>query len=170
MMTKWLLKKGFGKNYCKDPAQYIRLISFTPPANKPAELHRINILVIEIGFPKKSGQAVPHQTQFQLLQIIKTLQSRFYKNQFFKNSFIPIWRKFLDKLCQKQGLRLHCISAGHGFCKNNLHPSLASFGENICGVVFFLQRPCFCWNLFQGWVATIWTNEAYADFKHLLNN
>ena len=32
-----------------DPAQYTHLISFTPPANKPGELHRINILVIEIG-------------------------------------------------------------------------------------------------------------------------
>ena len=105
MMTKWLLKKRLGKNYCKDPAHYIRLISFTPPANKPAELHRINILVIEIGFPKKSGQAVPHQTQFQLIQIIKTIQSRLDKYQLFKNSFIPIWRKFLDSLCQKQGLR-----------------------------------------------------------------
>ena len=29
--------------------QYTRLISFTPPANKPGELHRINVLVIEIG-------------------------------------------------------------------------------------------------------------------------
>ena len=50
-----------------DPAQYTRLISFMPAANKPGELHRIKILVIEIGFPKKSGPAVPHQTQFQLL-------------------------------------------------------------------------------------------------------
>jgi len=31
------------------PAQYTRLISFTPPANKPGELHWINVLVIEIG-------------------------------------------------------------------------------------------------------------------------
>ena len=29
-----------------DPAQYTRLISFTPAANKLGELHRINILVI----------------------------------------------------------------------------------------------------------------------------
>ena len=53
--------------YRTDPTHYTRLIFITPAANKPGELHRINILVIEIGFPKKSGQAVPHQTQFQLL-------------------------------------------------------------------------------------------------------
>ena len=39
----------FERYISKDPAQYIRLISFTPAANKPGELHRINILVIEIG-------------------------------------------------------------------------------------------------------------------------
>ena len=32
-----------------DPAQYSRLIAFTPAANKPGELHRIKIWVIEIG-------------------------------------------------------------------------------------------------------------------------
>jgi len=32
-----------------DPMQYTRLISFTPSANKPGELHRTNIWVIEIG-------------------------------------------------------------------------------------------------------------------------
>jgi hypothetical protein len=32
-----------------NPAQYPQLISFTPPANKPGELHRIMIVVIEIG-------------------------------------------------------------------------------------------------------------------------
>ena len=32
-----------------DPAQYTHLISFTPPANKPGELHRINVLVIEVA-------------------------------------------------------------------------------------------------------------------------
>ncbi len=32
-----------------NPAQYSRLISVTPAANKPGELHRINILVIEIA-------------------------------------------------------------------------------------------------------------------------
>jgi hypothetical protein len=51
--------------------QYTLLISFTPAANKPGELHRINILVIEIGFPKKSGPAVPTQTQFQINQFVK---------------------------------------------------------------------------------------------------
>ena len=55
---------GCAKNYYKDPSQYSRLISFTSAANKSGELHRMNILVIEIGFPKKSGPAVPHQTQF----------------------------------------------------------------------------------------------------------
>ena len=30
------------------PAQYTRLISISPPANKSVELYRINILVIEI--------------------------------------------------------------------------------------------------------------------------
>lgn len=35
--------------YYKDPAQYTRLISFTPAANKPGELCRIRILGIEIG-------------------------------------------------------------------------------------------------------------------------
>ncbi|MEO6732094.1 MAG: hypothetical protein ABIN01_12820 [Ferruginibacter sp.] len=33
----------------EDPAQYTRLISFTPAANKPGELRRINTLEIEIG-------------------------------------------------------------------------------------------------------------------------
>ena len=45
---------GYLKDFPKEkivahPAQYTRLISFTPPANKPGELHRINILVIEIS-------------------------------------------------------------------------------------------------------------------------
>ena len=31
------------------PAQYTRLISLAPAANKPGELHRIMIVVIEIG-------------------------------------------------------------------------------------------------------------------------
>jgi hypothetical protein len=59
------------KNIEPDLVQYTHLISFTPSANKPGELHRINILVIEIGFPKKSGPAVPTQTQFQMNQIAK---------------------------------------------------------------------------------------------------
>jgi hypothetical protein len=33
----------------EDPAQYTRLIFFTPAANKPGELRRINTLEIEIG-------------------------------------------------------------------------------------------------------------------------
>ncbi len=45
----------------------------TPPANKPGELCRLKILVIEIGFPKNRDRLVPHQTQFQLLQIVKML-------------------------------------------------------------------------------------------------
>ena len=32
-----------------DPAQYTHLISFTPLANKPGEMHRIMIVFIEIG-------------------------------------------------------------------------------------------------------------------------
>lgn len=32
-----------------DPMQYSRIISFKPPANKPGELRRIMIVVIEIG-------------------------------------------------------------------------------------------------------------------------
>ncbi len=36
----------------------------TPPANKPGELCRLKILVIEIGFPKNRDRLVPHQPQF----------------------------------------------------------------------------------------------------------
>ena len=64
-------KSRLDKNYCNAPAQYNQLISFTPPANNLGELHRIMKLGIEIGFPKKSGPAVPTQTQFQINQIVK---------------------------------------------------------------------------------------------------
>jgi hypothetical protein len=44
-----------------DPAQYTRLISFTPSANKPGELHRIMIVVIEIGsFLTKHNSRYPN--------------------------------------------------------------------------------------------------------------
>jgi hypothetical protein len=62
----------FAKIIAMTPAQYTRLISISPPANKSVELHRINVLVIEIGFPKKFGLAVPTQTQFLISQIVKT--------------------------------------------------------------------------------------------------
>ena len=39
----------FPRGILKVLAQYSRLISFTPAANKPGELHLVNILVIEIG-------------------------------------------------------------------------------------------------------------------------
>ena len=42
-------KSILDENYCNDPVQYTRLIFFTPPANKPGVLHRIMIVVIEIG-------------------------------------------------------------------------------------------------------------------------
>ena len=42
-------KSILSKNYCNDPMQYTRLIFFTPSANKPGELHWINVLVLEIG-------------------------------------------------------------------------------------------------------------------------
>jgi len=51
-----------------DTAQYIRLISFTPAANKPGELCRIKRLGIEIGFAARCKK-LSCQTQFQLLQI-----------------------------------------------------------------------------------------------------
>ncbi|MEO7048627.1 MAG: hypothetical protein ABI091_25225, partial [Ferruginibacter sp.] len=56
------------KNYCKDPIQYTRVISFTPAANKPGELHRINILAIEIG----SYLAQHNFSYFKLLRGCKT--------------------------------------------------------------------------------------------------
>jgi hypothetical protein len=37
------------ENYCNNPVQYTHLIFLTPAANKPGELHRINIWGIEIG-------------------------------------------------------------------------------------------------------------------------
>ena len=93
------------------------------------------------------------------------LQNRFYKNQLFKNSFILIWRKFLDRVFQKQGLRSGRIQGQTcpGYCKNNLHPPRR--------IVLFLQKLCFCQILFQGQVATIRTNKTYAkicfhDFTH----
>ena len=61
------LTKTIAKTRCIPPVLFLlrlRQISL-------GELHRINILVIEIGFPKKSGQAVPHQTQFRIDQIVK---------------------------------------------------------------------------------------------------
>ena len=73
------LEKTIAKTPCSTPV----LFFFTPSANNPGELHRINILVIEIWL-------VPHQTQFQLLQIIVTLQNRWYNNPLLKNSFILI--------------------------------------------------------------------------------
>jgi len=96
------------------------------------------------------------------------------KRNEFKNSFIHICRKFLDRFWQKQRLRPAKIQGQHWprVLQKQSPPrfSLRRGGENICGVVFFLQKRCFCQTLFQGRVATIRTNEAYADFKHLLNN
>lgn len=61
-----IAQKKTGQNYCKDPMQYTRLILFTPAANKPAELHRINILVIEIGpcLPNHNFRVIKWQRLF----------------------------------------------------------------------------------------------------------
>ena len=48
---------------------------------------RINVLVIEIGFPKKSGPAVPTQTQFQINQIVR-MTKRLHKKR--------TWQKLLQ--------------------------------------------------------------------------
>ncbi|MDB5277342.1 MAG: hypothetical protein JWR61_2297 [Ferruginibacter sp.] len=42
-------KIDFAKIIAVTPAQYTRLISISPAANKPGELHRTMRLVIEIG-------------------------------------------------------------------------------------------------------------------------
>ena len=69
-MIKWLLKKRIGKNYCKDPMQYTLIISFPPPANKTWEMHRINLLVVEIGYLKNRDRLYLTKHNSRLIKIV----------------------------------------------------------------------------------------------------
>ena len=63
--------------YLSDPAQYTCLISFTPVANKPGELHRINMLVIEIG-----SYLTIHNSRMFEIKTVQIFSADFYTKYF----------------------------------------------------------------------------------------
>lgn len=109
------------------PVQYIRLISFTPSANQPGELYRISVLVIEIG-----SYLANHNSSYFKLQ--KSHKEDFIKIHSLKTPSSLSGAKFLTGFAKKQGLHLHCIAVGHGFCKKYPLRFRCFCGINRCAI------------------------------------
>ena len=89
--------------YLSDPAQYTCLISFTPVANKPGELHRISMLVIEIG-----SYLTIHNSRMFEIKTVQIFSADFYTK------------------CLKPLLRTHLFSDSLIIDCSNTHSSLSA--------------------------------------------